>query len=88
LNDEVDSIRAALVQGLTVLIEYSELELIGAIESAREVLGRRHQAISRRIGVRDIGILVSECDPGALTELAAEMKRAPDAKKGEAYREA
>jgi len=36
------------------------------------------------MGVRNIGILVSECDPGALTELAAEMKRAPDAKKGEA----
>jgi len=82
--DEVDPIRAALVQELTVLIEYSELELIGAIESAREFLGRRHQAISRLIGVRNIGILVSECDPGALTELAAEMKRAPDAKKGEA----
>ena len=82
--DEVDPIRAALVQELTALIEDSELELIGAIESASEVLGRRHQAISRLIGVRNISILVSKCDPGAWTELADEMRRAADAKKGEA----
>ena len=34
--------------------------------------------------MRNISILVSKCDPGAWTELADEMRRAADAKKGEA----
>ena len=82
--DEVDPIRAARVQQLKALIEDAELDLIGAIDTARAILGRGHPIINRLIGARNIGPLVSEYDPSAWTELVDDMRRAAGAKKDKA----
>ena len=57
--DGIDAAHVDRMVELQAIVDESELGLVSAVDAAREVLGRRHGAVTQLIGALDIGVVIA-----------------------------
>ena len=74
--DGIDAAHVDRMVELQAILDESELRLVFAVDAAREVLGRRHGAVTQLIGAEDIGVVIAAKPLGNFSDFAGVLTAA------------